>query len=77
MVLDLSSVVSATKLTTTTEEDMTNNLYGLYSGLAQQHIDDLRREADKARLVRSARRRRQRSRDGASAYRSARPVAAR
>jgi hypothetical protein len=74
VVLALSSVVS-TATTTTTEDDMT--LYDYDSGLVQQHIDDLRRDADKARLVRGARRRRQRSRQSASAQRAARPVAAR
>jgi hypothetical protein len=76
VVLDLSSVVSTTKVTTTTEDDM-YSLY-LYSGLAQEHINDLRRDADQARLARRARRRRQsQARDGATAYRSTRPATAR
>ncbi len=50
----------------------------LYSGLAQEHINDLRRDADQARLARRARRRRHsQARDGATAYRSARPATAR
>lgn len=55
-----------------------NGLY-LYQGLAQEHINDLRRDADKARLVRRARRSRQDSQGdgGGAAYRSARPATAR
>ncbi len=50
----------------------------LYSGLAQEHINDLRRDADQARLVRRARRRRQQSAAGGGrTYRSARPATAR
>jgi hypothetical protein len=69
--------VSTTKLTTTTEDHM-NGLY-LYQGLAQEHINDLRRDADRARLVRRARRSRQDSQGdgGGAAYRSARPATAR
>ena len=53
-------------------------LYGYDSSLIQQHIDELRRDADKARLVRQARRRRQRAQaDGGRTYRSARPATAR
>jgi hypothetical protein len=70
-------LVSTTKLTTTTEDHM-NGLY-LYQGLAQEHINDLRRDADKARLIRQARRRRQHSQGNGrgAAYRSARPATAR
>jgi hypothetical protein len=69
-------VVSTTKVNTTTEDDM-YSLY-LYSGLAQEHINDLRRDADQARLVRRARRRRQQSAAGGGrTYRSARPATAR
>jgi hypothetical protein len=56
---------------------MTNILFDYDTGLVQQHIDDLRRDADKARLVRRARRSRQQRRDGVSAHRLARPVTAR
>ena len=55
-----------------------NGLY-LYQGLAQEHINDLRRDADKARLIRQARRSRQHSQGNGrgAAYRSARPATAR
>jgi hypothetical protein len=54
-------------------------LYDYDSSLVRQHIDELRRDADKARLIRRSRRHRQESqaRNGASAHRSARPATAR
>lgn len=53
-------------------------LYDFNSSLIQQHIDELRRDADQARLARRARRRRQRSEvGGGRTYRSARPATAR
>jgi len=41
---------------------MTNILYDYDNGMVQQHIDDLRRGAAKARLVRGARRNRRQRR---------------
>ncbi len=56
---------------------MTNTLYDYDSSLIQQHIDDLRRDAAKARVARAARRNRRQRRQAVSAPRSLRPAQAR
>ena len=45
---------------------MTNTLFDYEHGLVQQHIDDLRRDAAKARLSRAARLRRRERRAASS-----------
>jgi hypothetical protein len=56
---------------------MTNTLYDYDSSLVQQHIEDLRRDATKARLARGLRRNRRQRRQAVSAHRSLRPAQAR
>jgi hypothetical protein len=56
---------------------MTNILFDYDNNLVQQHIDDLRRDAARARFARSVRRNRRQQRQQASAHRTLRAVPAR
>lgn len=56
---------------------MTNILFDYDNNLVQQHIDELRRDADKARLARGARRSRRQRRQQVAAHRALRLVQAR
>jgi hypothetical protein len=60
----------------TTEGEMTNVLYDYDNSLVQQHIEELRREAAKARLVRGARRNRRQRRQHVAAGGTLRPAQA-
>jgi hypothetical protein len=56
---------------------MTNNLFDYDYGLVQQHIEDLRRDAAKARLARGVRRNRRQRRQDMASHGTLRPAQAR
>ena len=56
---------------------MTYTLFDYDHSLVQQHIDDLRRDAAKARLARSVRRNRRQRRQQVAVHGTLRPVQAR
>jgi hypothetical protein len=56
---------------------MTNTLFDYDHSLVQQHIEDLRRDAAKARLARGVRRDRRHRRQQVAVGRTLRPVQAR
>jgi hypothetical protein len=58
----------------TTEGEMTNILYDYDHSRTHQRIEDLIREADKARLAKGARRNRRQRRQEASAQATLRPL---
>lgn len=53
---------------------MTNTLFDYDYGLVQQHIEDLRRDAAKARLARASRRIRRQRRQATSSHRTLRAL---
>jgi hypothetical protein len=53
---------------------MTNTLYDYDNNLVQQHIEDLRRDAAKARLARGLRRNRRQRRHATSVHGTLRPL---
>jgi len=61
----------------TTEGQMTNILFDYDNSLVQQHIEDLRRDAPKARLARAVRRNRRQRRQQVAAQGTLRPLQAR
>jgi hypothetical protein len=56
---------------------MTNTLFDYDNSLVQQHIEDLRRDAAKARLARGIRRNRRQRRQHVAAHGTLRPAQAR
>ena len=75
-VLAVPSTVSKTEAITT-EGQMTNILFDYDNSLVQQHIEDLRRDAVKARLARGVRRNRRQRRQQVAAQGTLRPLQAR
>jgi hypothetical protein len=69
-------VISVETEAITTEGEMTNVLYDYDNSLVQQHIEELRREAAKARLARGARRNRRQRRQHVAAGGTLRPAQA-
>jgi len=59
------------------EGEMTNILFDYDNSLIQQHIEDLRRDAVKARLARGVRRNRRQRRQQVAAQGTLRPLQAR